>query len=157
MDVGGIVAISIISALVSGLIMGLISQTINQNKGYTGGFAWGFWLGILGIIVVACKSPAWQRPVTYNTAPVQKPEKDVWFCTNCGMRHEAYEHICSCGQQKLKVETTANVAEQNNGPQPVKNQDDEKTIRALKEYKELIDAGIITAEEFEAKKKSLLN
>ncbi len=35
--------------------------------------------------------------------------------------------------------------------------DEVKNISALKEYKELLDAGVITQEEFEAKKKAILS
>ncbi len=38
------------------IVLGIASRSINQSKGYEGGFAWGFWLGIIGIIVVACKA-----------------------------------------------------------------------------------------------------
>lgn len=41
--------------LIPEIICGCITSSINQNKGYDGGFWWGFFLGILGIIVVACR------------------------------------------------------------------------------------------------------
>lgn len=36
---------------------GFITRHMNLKKGYQGGFAWGFWLGIIGIIVIACRKP----------------------------------------------------------------------------------------------------
>lgn len=51
-------------------IMGFVSKTIQNNKGYDGGFWWGFLLGILGIIVVACK------PVNPNPNPTIEYSSD---------------------------------------------------------------------------------
>ena len=84
--------------LVVSMICGGITNGININKGYDGGFAWGFFLGVIGIIVVACR-----------------PEKNSG--TNSAKITEADE---------------------------------------IKKYKELLDSGAITQEEFDAKKKQLL-
>lgn len=49
----------VIAYLIGAIILGCITKSINRKKGYDGGFAWGFWLGIIGIIgiiVVACRS-----------------------------------------------------------------------------------------------------
>ena len=37
------------------IVCGAITKHINESKGYTNGFGWGAWLGIIGIIIVACK------------------------------------------------------------------------------------------------------
>ena len=49
------VFVYILIFLGGGIIFGLASKHINESKGYSGGFAWGFFLGLIGIIVVACK------------------------------------------------------------------------------------------------------
>lgn len=157
MDVGGIIVVSILSALFGGFIMGIISKTINENKGYVGGFAWGFWLGILGIIVVACKTPAWQRPEVHRPETVQDQTEESWFCTNCGQRHDGSEYSCACGQNKLAIPAKKKITEETpTAPKAAEKANEEQTIRVLKEYKELMDAGIITPEEFEKKKKALI-
>ena len=46
---------TIIEFLIYCIACGLITKYINERKGYVNGFAWGAWLGILGIIIVACK------------------------------------------------------------------------------------------------------
>ena len=45
----------ILGVIINALLWGFITKTISKSKGYKGGFAWGFWLGIIGLIVVACK------------------------------------------------------------------------------------------------------
>ncbi len=75
-----------------------------------------------------------------------------WRCA-CGKANAAYVSSCVCGRNKhgeLPVQ-----------PAPVVRNDsaEEPEIRnaqAIREYKKLLDDGIITAEEFEAKKKQLL-
>ena len=56
---------------------------------------------------------------------------------------------CSCGISKASIIAPAAAPKS----QPI---DDAKAIEALKEYKDLLDSGIITQEEFDAKKKNLL-
>jgi hypothetical protein len=81
-----------------------------------------------------------------------------WKCS-CGRVHAAYVSSCSCGKNKY------------NPPAPEPEPDCPETVSdfpeavqdnevanamAIREYKKLMDDGIITPEEFEAKKKQLL-
>ena len=130
----------IISLLVA-CVFGGITQTINENKGYKGGFAWGFWLSWVGIIIVACKRPAESQEIppqpSEHTSPVVPPLP----------RHEAPM------QQPSRPNTSLSAIAR----KPVNLVEETNTITALKEYKALLDSGIITQEEFDAKKKDLLN
>lgn len=47
---------------------GFVTKTINKNKGYEGGFWWGFCLGIIGVIIVACKANKSERCSNTNIA-----------------------------------------------------------------------------------------
>ena len=80
-----------------------------------------------------------------------------WKCAFCGTVHAKYTQMCGCGKSK-------NDTEKLNQPQPVvsleeKNKPDNieaDNIEKIKKYKELLDMGIITQDEFETKKKELL-
>ena len=75
-----------------------------------------------------------------------------WRCA-CGRVHASYVSSCSCGRNKhgdLPAEPAPVV--QNDAPEDT----EVRNARAIREYKGLMDDGIITAEEFEAKKKQLL-
>lgn len=61
-----------IAYLILCCIMGFVSKTISNNKGYYGGFWWGFCLGILGIIVVACKPVNTNPETDYETLKNKK-------------------------------------------------------------------------------------
>lgn len=142
--------VSIIVGLVVSCIFGAITKSINESKGYDGGFAWGFWLGMIGIIVVACKqpNPYYARPresIIRNPPKDEMPPPGGWKCT-CGRGHAAYESSCVCGVNKSNLLRKAN------------NEDstEKANISALKEYKELLDQGIITQEEFDRKKQDIL-
>ena len=75
-----------------------------------------------------------------------------WRCA-CGRVHASYVSSCSCGRNKhgeLPAETAPVVADE------PKEDMEGRNARAIREYKSLMDDGIITSEEFEAKKKQLL-
>ena len=87
----------IIGAIVMAIVFGCITKHINENKGYSGGFAWGFWLGWIGIIVVACRSP-YQAPAATEYRPMYggalaKPEAPSWTCA-CGSRNPGRLDYC---------------------------------------------------------------
>ena len=71
----------------------------------------------------------------------------------CGRGNAAYISSCACGRNKhgeLPAEPAP--AAQNDATEDA----EVRNARAIREYKGLMDDGIITAEEFEAKKKQLL-
>lgn len=107
------VFVYIFAAIIQGLIWGFIAQIISENKGYEDGFFWGFFLGIIGIIVVACKS---DNNSSYASVLLSKAaeEKD-------------------------------------------KSEKELLNIQKLKSYKDLLDSGVITQEEFDKKKSELLD
>ena len=75
-----------------------------------------------------------------------------WRCA-CGRVNAAYISSCACGRNKhgeLPAEPAPVVV--NDAPEDA----EVRNARAIREYKGLMDDGIITAEEFEAKKKQLL-
>ena len=141
-----------IIGIIVACVFGAITKNINEGKGYDGGFAWGFWLGIIGIIVVSCRQPnpysTYQREsiIRKPSEPANEaPPPGGWKCI-CGKAHAAFESSCVCGRSKIEVRQNAkkesNTANDN--------------ISTIKEYKKLLDDGIITQEEFDAKKKQLL-
>lgn len=114
------VLVSIAISLGIAIVCGVISKKINESKGRRGGFAWGFFLGVIGIIVVACRSDLNQT----NTV-------------NPGYNNQVNNTINS-----------------NNALQQDKNVKSPK--EELASYKDLLDSGLITQEEFDAKKKQIL-
>ena len=75
-----------------------------------------------------------------------------WRCA-CGRVNAAYISSCACGRNKHgELPTEPAPVVQNDAPEDT----EVRNARAIREYKGLMDDGIITAEEFEAKKKQLL-
>lgn len=142
--------------IVDGLIFGFVCRAIVAGKGYTSengytnhGFAWGFWLGIIGVIVCACKR---EIPMTYEEKENSITDKaDVismdlesngfWKCPNCGKLYSKYATECECGYVK---------------PVDIDVSDENKRIEQLKQYKELLDNGAITEEEYDEVKGRIL-
>ncbi len=147
----------LIGAIIEGLICGFVAKKIGENKGYDNQFWWGFWLGVIGVIVVAVKPDNSNRqvnqyPVYQQSAPQvqtepQKPKETIpegfWKCPNCGKLYSQYTKSCNCGYQR--VDSSEKKESQEND-----------VMESLKKYKQLLDDGIITEEDFNAKKKQIL-
>lgn len=140
-------------------IMGAISKVVNEKNGYYGGFAWGFWLGIIGIVIVAVR----QSPPYHSSESIIIPKygeklppsaiseenaPDGWQC-RCGRYNAQYVSSCVCGISKREAMSPE--------PEAVEPDDEMKKIAALKEYQKLLEDGIITQDEFDAKKKAILS
>lgn len=150
--------------MVFAFIFGGITKAINESKGYAGGFAWGFWLGIIGILVVAFRRPVYSPPTKSIIIPeheeilppqaVSQPDSpEGWQCT-CGRFHPRYVTSCVCGNNKHDALNPKTQSDTQDAAEPV---DETKNIAALKEYKQLLDDGVLTQEEFDEKKKAILS
>ena len=170
MEFGTFIGIIIVS-----LICGAISKSISDKRGIAGGFWWGFFLLVIGIIVVALMpvDKARQEEYLNNTA-------HIYYCPQCGktfsgVSDKKNDNCPNCN--RLLLETSilrddwqnysddkkeqlkrafaegqySRNAPSTNAPVSIVGGADE-----IKKYKELLDNGIITKEEFEAKKKQLL-
>lgn len=156
--------IGIILGLVQGCIFGFATQTVIDNKGYyENWFWWGFFFGVIALAVAIAK-PQNIRHSPYRGGGLYQSADDLykkqvlneggWKCS-CGKVQASYVSSCSCGKSKQEILY----------PPTNKKQDEIKTAAitaeisntaAIREYKELMDAGIISQEEFEAKKTQLL-
>lgn len=101
-DIKKFIAVGLVLLLVYSVICGIISSYINQKKGYVGGFEWGFFLGIIGVIIVACKSISYYG--TFSITSSEPPEskykklkKGDWKCNKCGNINQSYITSCNCG------------------------------------------------------------
>lgn len=90
-----------------------------------------------------------------NSAPVDQEHNNQllatggWKC-GCGKVNARYVSTCSCGRNKN--------GDPKPEPAPTVNEEAsvDETVADIREYKKLLDEGILTPEEFEAKKKQLL-
>lgn len=159
----------IIVSVVMGCIFGAISKHINESKGYYGGFAWGFWLGIIGIIVVAVKpninvnnsycgdDEYTMRMKNYSQ---EKHNNETlaaggWTCTKCGAINPKYLTTCNCGMFKGENERYLEKSKEEAQKQETIKKELDNAEMLLK-LKKMLDEGIITQEEFDEKKKQLL-
>ncbi|MBQ3665096.1 MAG: SHOCT domain-containing protein [Lachnospiraceae bacterium] len=111
--------------LIWGILMGCATKVINESKGYSGGFAWGFWLGLIGLIVVACKSNKIESNPSYSNSSQSTMETE--------------------SKEKQISESMV-----------IKN-DDLDVFSKIEKIASLKEKGVISEEEFEEKKKELLN
>ena len=85
-----------------------------------------------------------------NSIPKGSIPKGGWKCEYCGQIHPSYDSFCSCGASRYeevpKPKETVKQTNTNGDP-----------FIEIRRYKELLDDGIITQEEYESKKKQILN
>ncbi len=176
----------IIGLIIYGLIFGFATKAVIENKGYDDNwFWWGFFFGFIALIVACAKpqntrysgastytdystrSPAYGTPMAAATR--ESEEKKVlasggWKCI-CGRVNAAYVSTCYCGRNKSDViaaqcRKEAEAAKQNEQTKLADAQadhaDELSKAAAIKEYKKLMDDGIISQDEFDRKKKQLL-
>ena len=155
------VFVYIFVAIIQGLICGFVAQVVSENKGYEDGFFWGFFLGIIGIIVVACKP---DNNSSYASALLSKETEESnkrllrdggWECT-CGRVNPSYTGTCACGKTKADAEAKK-AKEKKAAEEKDKSEKELLNIQKLKSYKDLLDSGVITQEEFDKKKSELLD
>ena len=151
-----------IGAIIVGVICGCISKAIASNRGMDGGFWWGFWLTIIGIVVVAVRpndnKPAYEpRPKTREEEENEIIANGGWRCDNCGKVNYHYMTSCRYCNESKREQERKRYLEKIKAEEENQQQKEEKSSAAqIKEFKELLDDGIITQEEFDAKKKQLL-
>ncbi len=149
-----------IGSIIHGIIFGFITETINEKKGYYGGFAWGFFLGIIGVIVVACKSENIYHG-TLDGEFVSKAQataklndriinEDGWQCNRCNRVNAHYVTTCVCGVSREESKNWK--SNQISKPKESLSQADE-----IVKLKNLLDSGAINKEEYDIMKKQLIN
>ncbi len=147
------IALYIVLVLIYAVIWGAVLRKVIQNKGYEESYAnrwfwWGFFFGLFALIVALTK-PVYQKPITENNY-ILYPKPNDWTCT-CGRTNPAYTGTCSCGRTKQEVQAEDGMYEYETNDEPVLGAADE-----IKKFKELLDSGAITQEEFNLKKKQIL-
>lgn len=175
-----------IGLVIYGLVFGFATKVVIENKGYDDNwFWWGFFFGFIALIVACAKpqnvrysgnstytdysshSPAYGTPLA--AAARESEEKKIlaaggWKCA-CGSVNAAYVSTCYCGRNKSDMTATQckkelEAKKQDEHAKLADTQDDYadelSKVAAIKEYKKLMDDGIISQEEFDAKKKQLL-
>ena len=175
----------IVGGLAVCIILGIVTKKMNESKGYSGGFAWGFWLNLIGVIVVACKpdnrsyEPREYRPMYPNAVPQQKTWRCVCgqdnsdnlnYCTRCRRtRNEAMIESSQsdkikcphCGAMNKKTNTVCFACNKSMADEASTEAQHDSTsknpIEMIKQLSDLHTQGIISDEEFDAKKAELLS
>ena len=173
-------------AIVVALVCGWISQGISSSRGMEGGFWWGFFLTIIGIVVVAVRPNDQQNDSARGVQASRDDLDDVphiYICRECrttfgGTIQSRPERCPKCGGEILETTVLLDQWRELSDAEKeerraaflqgrmLRGADSESgqaaasaaidNAEAIRKYKGLLDDGIISQEEFEAKKKQLL-
>lgn len=159
--------VSLVASIIWGVIWGSVTKSVIENKGYDENwFWWGFFFGLFAFIVALTKpdinamravsnvsNAGWLRRLEdekKNMLPGEM-KNGSWKCV-CGDVNPQHTGTCACGRSYQEV---LGIVRQNKEAEKA-----QKNINAadeVKKLKELLDMGAITNDEFEIKKKELLN
>ena len=137
-----------IGAIVNGLIWGAISKAIIGGKGYDeatqGSYYWiGFFLGLIGFIVALAKPQ--EKAENKISKSSDTDNTKGWRCSYCGRWNTEMFLRCNCGRTKFQSDYM-----------DILSDDNVKYVKIIKKYKELLDMGAITQEDYDRKKTELL-
>ena len=164
-----VIAAIVIFLIIRGIVIGKATNKVLAYRGYfyEDWFVWGFLFGMITLLV------AMSRPDNNANVIKQKKAKALsnkvlypnteWKCKKCKKINPPYTGTCSCGntreendaslramQEKREAEARALELEQ------AKQDSELDNLLTLAAYKDLLDKGVITAADFEEKRKELL-
>ncbi len=171
------VIIIIIGVIINGILCGLVTQTIIEEKGYYENWFWyGLVFGEFAILAAKVKEEKHATSLEYTvpsyltsdtselssvSASASNPS-GKWICSKCGRTNQGYTGSCGCGMTKTENEAilkaeSAKEAKAASVEEALKEDKEIITAHRIKAYKELLDTGAITQEEFDKKKAELLD
>ncbi|MCI9078212.1 MAG: SHOCT domain-containing protein [Lachnospiraceae bacterium] len=146
--------IVIIVFVIQGVFWGITTNRVMYNKGYCDDWFWKGFFFSGAAFAAALSKPAKDNGTYQEDILLEKIHKedllnnDGWECPFCHSLNGSIVSTCGCGKSR---EYGMEYIKQQNTSIPEQN-----TILLLKEYKELMDNGVITQEEFDIKKRKLL-
>jgi len=168
MGVSGAVLITLILYIVQGIIFGVAVNVIIENKGYHDNwFGWGFFFGFIALIVALSKPQKAYEPAEENLLLKKSQEQyDLnnggWKCGFCNSINAYNVTTCSCGKGREESERKGKEEKASAGSGAAEEadsslvKDELHIVEVISQYKNLLDSGAITQEEFDRKKQSLL-
>lgn len=157
----------VIAVIIWGVILGVATQKVIENKGYSENwFWWGVFFGFIALIVAATRPEVhYSSDSSYGNSILSQASEERfkeimlrdggWKC-KCGRVNPSYTETCACGRTKSEVEEL-NRKQAEEANKKDKMEKENLNLDSLKKAKELLDMGAITQEEFEKKKKQILD
>lgn len=156
------IILAIIAAIFYRVVWGVAAQKVIDNKGYDElWFWWGFFFGIIALLVALSKPKVEYEYTEESKYSDEIRKKDIlknngWTCAKCGRINHEYMSTCSCGLSRWDNEKY--IKEQKEAEEKENEKKKEiDNLQILKEYKNLLDTGVLTQEEFDKKKNEILS
>lgn len=148
--------------LIQGIIFGFATDTAIKNKGYFDNwFWWGFFFGLIALLVALSKPDCHASQETISPNPPSRSDETGknhrWECAFCHLTNEDYITTCCCGKSRQDTEEKLQAEKKKIETKKETKKSETDTIDLLERYKKLLDSGALTQEEFDDKKKEILN
>ena len=171
------VIIIIIGVIIHSVLCGAVTQSIIEEKGYYENWFWyGFFFAEFAILAAKVKEEKHATSLEYtipsyltsNTSALSSVSASAsgssgkWICSKCGKTNQGYTGSCGCGMTKTENEAilkaeNEKAAKESSAEEALKEDKEIITAHRIKAFKELLDTGAITQEEFDRKKAELLD
>ena len=176
--------ICLVIAIVFGIITRNVIYNKGYHENW---FWWGFFFGWIALVIALTKPDIRYQQYGTPVSPEDRYSKEKddaytlnhggWRCYNCRSVNPSFVGTCKCGMSRGEsvakeaeaqqfaleraklIEGSQSTKSEQSKPKTVAESSEEaiKLAEAISKFKELLDMGVITQEEFEEKKNSLLN
>lgn len=163
-----VIIVLIIAFIIHGIIWGKATNKVLQYRGYfyDDWFIWGFLFGIATLLVAMSRpdnnANVIKKRAAAKQAIITNPNTE-WKCRKCKMINPPYTGTCSCGNTREENDAPLRAMQERREAElrAMQNQKDMQdteldNLLTLSAYKDLLDKGVITQQDFEEKRKELL-
>ena len=155
----------VIAVIIWGCVWGIATKIVIENKGYDDNwFWWGFLFGFIAFLVAMAKPERKENSGNKSLYSTKVDEnavsKNGWICKKCGRDNFNYADFCLCGYKRLdsiRKEQNCDDSKEKIVVENISNKQVVSAAEEIREFKKLLDDGIISQEEFDKKKQQLLD
>lgn len=154
--------------VIHGIVWGKATNKVLQYRGYfyDDWFLWGFLFGMVALLVAMSRpdnnANVIKKRLAANKPVINSPNTE-WKCRKCKTINPPYTGTCSCGNTREENDAPLRAMQERReaelrAQQSEKLQQDAEldNLLTLSAYKDLLDKGVITEADFEAKRTELL-
>lgn len=164
---GKLIAVLLVLFIIRGIVYGKATNKVLLYRGYVydDWFVVAFFFGIVPLLVAMSRpdnNANYIKSIKAHKVDIARPETD-WKCKKCKKLNPGYTGTCSCGNTREENDAPLRAIQERRAAEAralanekIKQDSELDNLLTLSAYKDLMDKGVITKEDFESKRKELL-